>query len=63
MRPSDCKDRQDADALYEQGIAINDWSLDVDPAVVIIKHHYGELRIPMSIFKRFAKWYLRNQEK
>lgn len=62
MKPSDCRDQQDANALNEQGIAINEWSLNVHPATVSIRHkHYGEVRMPMTIFKHFAKWYLEDQ--
>lgn len=63
MKPCDCKDQVDANALKEQGIGINEWSLGVEPAVVYLRHsYYGEIKVPMSIFKRFAKWYLRDQD-
>jgi len=62
MRPCDCRDQVEANALNEQGIGINDWNLTVDPTVVKIRHHYGTLRIPMTIFKRFAEWYLEDQD-
>ena len=61
-RPCDCKDQVDANALKEQGIAINEWSLGVEPAVVYLRHqYYGEVKIPMTVFYRFAEWYLRDQ--
>ncbi len=62
MKPCDCKDEQDAKSLNEQGLGINDWSLTVNPAKVVIEHrHYGMVNMPMSIFKKFAEWYLENQ--
>lgn len=64
MKPCDCKDQVDAMKLNEQGIAINEWSLGVEPAVVYLRHqYYGEIKIPMGVFKIFAEWYLENQEK
>ena len=63
MKPCDCKDQNDTHSMNEQGIAHNEWSLTVEPAVVRIKHqHYGELKMPMSIMKRFAEWYLEDQK-
>jgi hypothetical protein len=63
MRPCDCKDSLDAESMNEQGIAINEWSLLVAPATVEIEHRvYGKITLPMSIFTKFAKWYLEDQE-
>ena len=63
MKPCDCKDQVDAKSLNEQGIGINDWSLTVKPAVVEISiRDYAVVQIPMSIMKKFAEWYLENQE-
>ena len=62
MKPCDCKDQQDSCSLNEQGIGINDWRFGVEPAVVEIEHlHYGKIKIPMVIMKRFAEWYLEDQ--
>ena len=62
MKPCDCKDQVDTISLNEQGIAINDWSLCVAPAVVEIEYkHYGKIIMPMPIFTKFAKWYLEDQ--
>jgi len=64
MKPCNCKDQQDAKSMNEQGIGINDWSLVVDPAAVEIEHkHFGKVRVPMTIFEKFAKWYLEDQIK
>jgi len=63
MRPCDCKDRVDADSLNEQGIAINDWSMTVKPAVVEIgMRNLAVVQIPMSIMKKFAQWYMEDQD-
>ena len=63
MKPCDCKDSQDAMSMEVQGIAINDWSLNIQPLMATIAHkHYGEVKIPMTILKKFAEWYLENQE-
>jgi hypothetical protein len=62
MRPSDCKDQVDANTLNEQGIAINDWSMTVKPAVVEIGfRNLAVVQIPMTIMKTFAEWYLEDQ--
>ena len=62
MKPCDCKDSYDANAMNEQGISINEWSLLVDPARVEIEHrHYGKIILPMSIFTKFVRWYLEDQ--
>jgi hypothetical protein len=63
MKPCDCKDSQDAMSMETQGIGINDWSLNVKPATVVIEHqHYGKIKIPMIVFTKLAKWYLEDQE-
>ena len=63
MKPCDCKDQQDTDNLKEQGIGINDWSMTVKPAVVQIDlRHFGLVQVPMSVMKKFAEWYLRDQD-
>lgn len=62
MRPCDCKDQVDADSLNEQGIGINDWSMTVEPLMVSIRNsHFGEVKLPMGVMKKFAEWYLRDQ--
>ena len=64
MRPCDCKDNQDAMSMETQGIGINDWTFGVEPAVVEIGHrHYGNIKIPMTIMKKFAEWYLEDHDK
>ena len=49
--------------MYEQGIGINEWDFTVAPAVVEIEHrYYGKIKMPMTIFTKFAEWYLRDQK-
>jgi len=63
MRPCNCKDMYEAKKLNHQGISFNEYSITVKPMGVIIEvyPHY-RIRLPMTIFKRFAKWYLEDQE-
>ena len=64
MKPCDCKDMNDAlKELNEIGVAYNNWGFTVSPAFVRIDSSQCTLRIPMTIFKRFAKWYLEDQVK
>jgi len=62
MKPCDCKDQQDTKSMTTQGMRVNDWTLSVEPAKVVLEHiHYGHVNVPMSVFKRFAEWYLKDQ--
>jgi len=62
MKPCDCKDEVETKQMDTQGIAINDWTFGVEPAVVEIGHrHYGTIKMPMNVMKIFAEWYLRDQ--
>jgi hypothetical protein len=62
IRPADCKDMYTASFLETQGIGINDDSINIEPAVVILKMGHTTIRIPMKKFKVFAEWYLEEQE-
>lgn len=63
MRPCDCKDRhQTKEYLNEQGISFNEFSITVLPSYVLIKAPLTTIRIPMIHFKKFAEWYLEDQE-
>jgi hypothetical protein len=62
MRPCDCQDMYSAKQLNEQGVSYNDNSLTLAPPAVVLKIDSCELRIPGSLFKRFAEWYLENQK-
>ena len=63
MKPCDCKDMNDAlRELNEIGITYNNWGFVVSPTFVRIDSAQCTLRIPMTIFKRFAEWYLEDQK-
>jgi hypothetical protein len=48
-------------SLRETGISINSYSLSVSPPNVAIKTPHFRVKLPMSVFKRFAEWYLEDQ--
>ena len=63
MKPCDCKDMLTAQTqLSEQGLAFNGNGILVEPNVVWITEGPAKLRIPMSIFRRYAEWYLADQK-
>jgi hypothetical protein len=62
LSPANCKDQYTANQLNEQGIMINEDSLTVEPAVVVLRLGSCTLRIPQRKFEIFAKWYLEEQE-
>ena len=63
MKPCDCRSEEDTKKLDVQGIAQNDWSISISPNSVIVGNRYfGIVKIPMSIFKIFAEWYLEEQK-
>lgn len=49
--------------LEEIGVAYNGWSIKVLPNYIQIDSQVCRLRIPMTVFKRFAVWYLEDQQK
>lgn len=62
-KPSDCNSMVQALELKEgNGLAFNDFSIKVQPNVVVLTTTYAEIKIPMVHFKRFAEWYLEPQE-
>ena len=63
MKPCDCKDQNDTHSMNEQGIGINDWGITVIPNYVEMKFPSGAIKIPMTMFKKFAEWYLEDQIK
>lgn len=63
MKPCDCKDMLDTAELNEQGLSINNYRIEVSPMAVIIETTNFSWRLPQSIFKRFAEWYLEDQGK
>ena len=63
QKPCDCKSEHEIKQLDAQGISHNEWMFSVCPSIVKIEHRlYGEIRIPMSIFTKFAKWYTEPEE-
>jgi hypothetical protein len=64
MKPCDCSDLHTVlTQLNEHGVQYNEYSITVEPSVVIIEGRSYAIRIPQTIFKRFAEWYLEDQEK
>ncbi len=64
MKPCDCKSISDYDGLCETGISYNQYKLHVaDGTGVLIEiDPHVRIRIPSRFFKRFAEWYLTDQE-
>jgi hypothetical protein len=48
-------------SLEETGVIHGVWGLSLSPMVVKIETVNCTLKIPMPIFKRFAEWYLEDQ--
>jgi hypothetical protein len=64
MRPCDCKDMCDIRYnLNEAGVKYNEYGIEVAPMSVFIETGNCTLRLPMTIFKRFAEWYQEDQIK
>jgi len=62
LSPADCKDSVDVSKLNEQGIAINENSLTVQPAFVTLVIGPTSIKISQHLFRKFAEWYLEEQE-
>ena len=64
MKPCDCKSISDYDGLHETGISCNQYKFFVaDGTGVLIEiDPHVRVRIPSQFFKRFAEWYLEDQE-
>ena len=61
LRPCDCKDMATARKLNEQGIRHNDQGIVIEPNLVILTMGHTTMKIPMTRFKIFAEWYLKEQ--
>jgi len=62
MKPCDCKTMKDVVGnLEETGVVYGNWGLALSPMVVKIETVNCTLKIPMTVFKRFAEWYLKEQ--
>ena len=63
MKPCDCKDMQDVKKLDHSGIQYNDRGIEVKPNSVIITHGSCTLKVWQEDFRRWAEWYLQDQER
>lgn len=61
LRPADCTHQAIANKLETQGVSINDRSISIEPNSVVLKTSDATLRIPMTVFEKFAQWYLEEQ--
>ena len=61
-RPADCIDWYNACQLNEQGIGFTNGSISVKPSIVTLEMGHTTVKIPMSLFRKFAEWYLDEQE-
>ena len=62
MIPCDCRSMQEVDSLNEQGIARNQYKINVDSRGVLLDiDPHVRIKIPHGTFSAFAKWYLENQ--
>lgn len=63
MKPCDCKEGEDINKLKESGISYNGILIEVRPPNVGISIGTRvNISIPQLYFKRFAKWYLEEQD-
>jgi hypothetical protein len=61
MKPCECKDAVDVSKLDHSGLQFNDRSIQVIPNYIEIVMDHTTIKIPMSLFKKFATWYLADQ--
>lgn len=61
MRPCDCRDDVTALKLNEQGIGINDTSIEVRYGRVKLTVGSCRVFISMREFRHIAEWYLKDQ--
>lgn len=62
MKPCDCKTMNDVVGnLEETGVIHGMWGFTLNPTFVKIETVNCTLKIPMVVFKRFAEWYLEDQ--
>lgn len=62
IRPCDCKDMVTAEKLEYQGISTGNHSINIEPNSVVISSYGCTMKIPMQTFKKFAEFYLEEQE-
>ena len=62
MKPCDCHDQYTVNKeLKEQGLTVGVGTIEVEPGSVILTLGSCKLRIAQGTFKRFAEWYLEDQ--
>ena len=63
MKPCDCRMISDINRLECQGLSFNSRSIGIDSTGVILTiDPYARIKVDHKNFKRFAKWYLEDQE-
>ncbi len=62
MKPCNCKDIKDLKKLDANGIRFNEDFILVDPPNVSIVMGSCSMRMTQKTFKRYAEWYLEDQE-
>lgn len=63
MRPCDCKDQVDLSKLDHSMLVFNERSIEAWSNCVVIQNGPGRLWLSKNDFKRFAEWYLEDQNK
>jgi len=62
MKPCDCKMEVGVKQLREQGLAFNNYKIEVDSSGVYLDiDPHVRMKIPHNRFKAFAEWYLLDQ--
>lgn len=62
MKPCDCKSMDDFYNMPEAGVRYNEYGFSIVPPNVIMRIPMITIKIPMYYIKRFAEWYLEDQE-
>jgi len=64
MKPCNCRSVTDVEELDAQGIAFNNKKIIIDSSGVILEiEPYVRIKIDHRSFKKFAEWYLEDQDK
>ncbi len=64
MKPCNCKSMADIEKLDTQGIAFNNKKIMIDSSGVVLEiEPHVRIKIDHINFKRFAEWYLKDQDK
>jgi len=63
MRPCDCRSMVDVRKLDAEGIGFNNYKIAIDSSGVFLDiDTYVRIKINHNNFKRFAEWYLEDQD-